>query len=313
MSPDAGEKLLHEYLAFVEEDQVADVATQAQPATPADGFSKPGEEGLIAVNSSSASIPYYAPFAPHFNPGLESRDGSTGIDGTSGWKLYRMARDVFAKLEKRDYACPTGTSNCSSIGYPNSCCQTGTERAKLNSYNNSGHADKHCCLNSRRIPHDHRNHHHRVATLICEHLFKQNNPNINKNPDYYHNNSLLYFHLKNPNPNNRNINKNLHQPRRTSPPNLHQHHHHHPIRLLPHRLLRLLSSPRRRLLPDRPRLSDHLLPVHGLHDHHLQQRDRRRSPDGRPLLHRHHVGVCRRVVTVSLGCGGDGWVLPGWV
>lgn len=135
MSPDAGEKLLREYLAFVEEeveeddeeeeeDQVAGAVTRAHgPLGPAGGE-------LVAANSS-ASVPYLAPFAPHFSPGLEARD-STGNGGESGgWSLSQGPWGVVARLEKRGYACPTGTSDCSSIGYPNSCCQTGTQCVQI--------------------------------------------------------------------------------------------------------------------------------------------------------------------------------------
>ncbi|KUI74179.1 hypothetical protein VM1G_09848 [Cytospora mali] len=131
MSPDAGEKLFQEYFAFAEEDNVADAVAQAQQAaTPA---YRPGGEELLAVNSS-APMPYYAPFAPHFYSGPDAReDTGTGVgDETSGgWDLFRRARDVVARLGKRDYACPTGTSSCSSIGYPNSCCQTGTQCVQI--------------------------------------------------------------------------------------------------------------------------------------------------------------------------------------
>lgn len=117
MSPDAGEKLLQEYLAFAEEDQVAGIVTAG------------GEEDPLAANSS-APMPYFAPFAPHFDPGLDVRDG-TGGGGASGRDLSERAKDAIARLEKRGYACPTGTSNCSSVGYPNSCCQTGTECVQI--------------------------------------------------------------------------------------------------------------------------------------------------------------------------------------
>lgn len=111
MSSDAGEKLLQEYLAFVEHDQVASVGTA-------------GMEGEVLAVNSSASIPYCAPFAPHFGRELEARD-DTGGGGTGEEFLSQRAGDVVARLGRRDYACPTGSSDCSSIGYPNSCCQTG--------------------------------------------------------------------------------------------------------------------------------------------------------------------------------------------
>lgn len=134
MSPDAGEKLFQEYLAFAEEDQVADVATQAQQAMPAPGSVGSEGEDDRAINSS-ASIPYYAPFAPHFsNPGLGDRRRGDTSDEEEEVAVVRSRWDVVgitARLEKRQYACPTGTSNCSSIGYPDSCCQAGTECVQI--------------------------------------------------------------------------------------------------------------------------------------------------------------------------------------
>lgn len=127
MSPDAGEKLLHEYYAFGGEVEVAQVGTQAQPAMLAKGVLDVEEEKLLAANSS-ASVSFRAPFAPHFDSQLAARrnEGST-----SGWHLFQRAKDVVARLEKRQFACPTGTSDCSAIGFPNSCCQAGTECVQI--------------------------------------------------------------------------------------------------------------------------------------------------------------------------------------
>lgn len=122
MSPDAGEKLLQEYLAFAAEAQAASNAT-------ADG----NEDFYSAANSSATMIPFSAPFAPHFHPGLDARDSTS--DGTSdahdaiARALSERSRDAIARvllLGKRDYACPSGTSSCVSIGHPDSCCQAGT-------------------------------------------------------------------------------------------------------------------------------------------------------------------------------------------
>ncbi|ROV98560.1 hypothetical protein VSDG_04288 [Cytospora chrysosperma] len=115
MPPDAGEKLLREYLAFVEVEV------------------EMGGDELLAVNAS-APVAYLAPLAPHFSPELDTRGGTGGDGGEeewSGWDIARRAWDVVARLEKRGYACPTGTSDCSLIGYPNSCCQTGTECVQI--------------------------------------------------------------------------------------------------------------------------------------------------------------------------------------
>lgn len=131
MSPDAGEKLLHEYYAFGDEDGVAQVGAQAgaqaQPAMLSKGVLDVEEEELLAANSS-ASISFRAPFAPHFDSHLAARGDDGGV---SGWHLFQRAKNVVARLEKRQFACPTGTTDCSAIGFPNSCCQAGTECVQI--------------------------------------------------------------------------------------------------------------------------------------------------------------------------------------
>ena len=124
MSSDAGEKLFQEYLAFEEDDLVADIATQAQADKQAHGFLEAEEEEDSLAFNSSAWVPPYAPYALHYSP-----DGDSS--GASGWDLPRRAMDAIARLQRRQYACPTGSSSCSSIGYPNSCCQTGTECVEI--------------------------------------------------------------------------------------------------------------------------------------------------------------------------------------
>ncbi|ROW13342.1 hypothetical protein VPNG_05478 [Cytospora leucostoma] len=355
MSTDAGEKLLQEYFAFggEEENQVAGVATQAQGLTPAHGWLKSEEDGEPSAVNSSALTPYYAPFALHFNPAsVEAGDDSA--DGeASAWEPSRRARDVVARLlQRRQYACPTGMSNCSSIGYPYSCCQAGLQciqitdtglgpvgccpdgdscsgsiacsgseqgRAELNRYSSSGNTDEHSYLDSWRFSNDRRGHRHRHGTHIREHYHERNN--------HHHFFLLLFLHHHHNTALNINnvanygsidLNINNHHPQRPSPPNLHQHNdnlHHLPSRLLPNRLLRLLSRLRRRVLPDRARLPDPLLPDHRVHDHHLQRPDSRRAPDGRPLpLLLHHRVMRGRVVAVSVGRRGrDFGLLPVWV
>lgn len=122
MGTDAGEKFLHEYLAFGDEEHIAiDPGTQATaPASAHPGILTPAEEALLAANSS-ALLHFRAPLAPHLNAGsLDER-----MEGTDPWESFNRARMVEARLARRDFACPTGTSSCSSIGYPNSCCQIG--------------------------------------------------------------------------------------------------------------------------------------------------------------------------------------------
>lgn len=189
-------------------------------------------------------------------------------------------------------------------------------------------ADEHYRFDCCWVPSDDCDHHCRVAIFTSERIYGRNN-----NTNF----PLLYFLPRDSNPNHKNnhtititntIDTNPHQPQRSSPPNLAHHHHHHPTSntLLPNRLLRLLGRPRRRLLPDRPRLPDHLLPAHGVHDHHHHQhhlrrrRDGRCAADGRSLLCFYFCQqLCGWLVVVShgrgrgRGRGGGCWVLSGWV
>ncbi|KAJ9156513.1 GPI anchored protein [Pleurostoma richardsiae] len=125
MGLDSGEKFLHEYCAFSEYPEApspqAALAARAAalPAMPADGLLSAEEESLLAANASAA-IAYRAPLAPHSEPRGRQYRGFM-----AGWDAFRRAADAVARLERRDFACPTGTADCSGIGYPYSCCQTG--------------------------------------------------------------------------------------------------------------------------------------------------------------------------------------------
>lgn len=128
MGTDAGEKFTHEYFAFGDQDGVIfQVATQAKAAEQVQGILTAGEEALLAANSS-ASIPYRAPYAAHSYGNPVTLDETYR---TNRWDALKKARQVKASLEKRDFACPTGTSSCSAIGYPDSCCQSGETCVKI--------------------------------------------------------------------------------------------------------------------------------------------------------------------------------------
>ncbi|KAL1878174.1 hypothetical protein Daus18300_002090 [Diaporthe australafricana] len=298
MSPDAGEKLLHEYYAFGQEEDVVQVGTQAPPAMLAKGVLDLEEEELLAANSS-ASESYRAPFAPHFDSHLATRNNE---HVASGWHLFQRAKNVIAKLEKRQFACPTGTSDCSAIGFPNSCCQAGTERAKCNRDGDRRDADKYPDLDGQRISNNNRGHCHRPS--ICEHDINNKHQGKLKLKLYgtdLHNSQFDVSELI----------RDIHWPRCPSSPNLDQHLDHAP-RLLPHWFLRLLSRLRWRLLPDWPRLPCDVLPIYGVHHHYLWRRDDSCARNG--CLH-HHLGgnLCGRLVAVPFKCRPDCRVLPEWL
>jgi hypothetical protein len=119
MSPDEGEKFYMEYWQFegpLEQSKLQDTPTQALRNR--DEL----EEASLLVNTSEA-VSWRPAFALHTEQGPDSlvygdlRARSALEAGNSAAAL--------AALEKRGFTCPTGTSDCSGIGYPNSCCATG--------------------------------------------------------------------------------------------------------------------------------------------------------------------------------------------
>ena len=112
MSEDEGEKFYMEYWRFGNEETHISL----------DGDKVLRERDLKeearSFANSSIPIAFRAPFALH----TEDHSGFLDYEEIRARKENSAA--ALALLEKRDFKCPTGTSNCSSIGYPNSCCAT---------------------------------------------------------------------------------------------------------------------------------------------------------------------------------------------
>ncbi|KAI8235426.1 hypothetical protein K4K57_004331 [Colletotrichum sp. SAR 10_99] len=102
MSPNAGEKLLPDDLAFAKD--VFDT-----PLTP--------HEKLLAARMADDPFLYNASY-PH-RPPFASHSSQAGL----GWEHFRRAIDVLNLLEKRQ-ACPTKMNSCETIGSPDKCCMT---------------------------------------------------------------------------------------------------------------------------------------------------------------------------------------------
>ncbi|OLN85887.1 hypothetical protein CCHL11_05420 [Colletotrichum chlorophyti] len=104
MSPNAGEKLLPDDLAFSD-----DVFTT--PLSP--------REELLAARMAddpflyNASFPYRPPFAQHLSTSGDSQ----------GWEHFRRAAEALHILESRQ-ACPANMNSCENIGSPNKCCMS---------------------------------------------------------------------------------------------------------------------------------------------------------------------------------------------
>lgn len=110
MSDDEGEKFYMEYWQFgrsaQQQSSMLDIAS-----SPALRQRNLKEEARLLANAS-ISISYRPPFSLHTEHDLSKQD------------LRARGVAVLAVLEKRDFSCPTGTSSCEKIGYPNSCCAT---------------------------------------------------------------------------------------------------------------------------------------------------------------------------------------------
>lgn len=165
MGFDAGEKFFPEYYAFDDKDTIEGgvIGKNNSAASPAahrersvDGVLTEEEEALLALNAS-ASIPYRAPFAAHFyssdstsDTGVEARGDGDDDDNDNNWggvfshhrARYLAEVELPGVLIKRDFSCPIGTSSCSSIGYPDSCCQTGTTCVQID---DTGLGSVGCC------------------------------------------------------------------------------------------------------------------------------------------------------------------------
>lgn len=115
MSEDEGEKFYMEYWRF--EGELGEGQT---PLGISEGDTSGlrrrdvEEEEALAANAS-AILRFRPPFMLH---GEGSSSGSAEL-------RFRDSKRALAALSKRDFTCPTGTSDCSSIGYEGSCCTTG--------------------------------------------------------------------------------------------------------------------------------------------------------------------------------------------
>ena len=117
MSGDKGEMFFPEYWQFeTETDSASKLGLEERRS-----LSRPLgplEEKSTVKDWANASIQQLlqAPYALHTNEHLETRSLFS--------RLLRSPEAIFA-LDTRSFACPGGTSACTSINRPNSCCATG--------------------------------------------------------------------------------------------------------------------------------------------------------------------------------------------
>ncbi|KAI0144190.1 hypothetical protein F4776DRAFT_463980 [Hypoxylon sp. NC0597] len=152
MSLDEGEKLFPEHFAF-----------GPAPASPQQAFfhhdaREATDEEFLLSGNSSAAIPFLPPYPRHYDyhgsglgkavgagEGEEGKEGNQAEVGTDSSSLYRRAREVLAKLQGRQFACPSGTHSCTNIDQPNYCCTTGTTCFVVTNAPESGNVG--CCPN----------------------------------------------------------------------------------------------------------------------------------------------------------------------
>ncbi|KAM7195989.1 hypothetical protein V8F33_006440 [Rhypophila sp. PSN 637] len=130
MSPDQGEKFFPHYYAFAEDT----LAQTSEPLSPlaARRLSEDEDDERRLFANASTELPFRQPFAPHLgglvftgdDGGHYGRHRVLGGGSESNRRnLFQRAAEALAWLERRDWSCPSGTSSCAAIGYPNSCCE----------------------------------------------------------------------------------------------------------------------------------------------------------------------------------------------
>jgi len=128
MSDDPGEKFYMHYWQY-EEDLEQSSIPEFQLGHPL--RSRDEEEDAKLLANASAAVSYKPAFALHADDGSSYQDLKA-----------RGAVAALAALEKRQFACPTGTSDCSSIGAPYACCPTGEQCYNVT---DTGYGSVGCC------------------------------------------------------------------------------------------------------------------------------------------------------------------------
>ncbi|KXJ90827.1 hypothetical protein Micbo1qcDRAFT_234114 [Microdochium bolleyi] len=129
MSLDEGEKLMPEYLAFA-------VSRQYPLSAP--------EAALLDSRAySPAAAAFQPPWGIHLIPRSGSANNSPLLDARGGSEAAQ--RDVLARLQGRQFACPDNTSACTNIGQSGYCCAKGTTCFVVEGAPASGNVG--CCPN----------------------------------------------------------------------------------------------------------------------------------------------------------------------
>jgi hypothetical protein len=117
MSSDEGEKFYMDYWQFegeLEQSQLLNTGISLR--------ARDEEEEARLLANSSATMSFRPPFALH----TEEWSDTLGFEDLRARSVVddRSSAAVLAMLTKRGFQCPTGTANCTDVGFPNSCCPT---------------------------------------------------------------------------------------------------------------------------------------------------------------------------------------------
>ncbi|KAH6712810.1 hypothetical protein BKA61DRAFT_484723 [Leptodontidium sp. MPI-SDFR-AT-0119] len=115
MSDDDGEKFYMEYWQFEGELEQTGLFEPQTPNTALRRRDKLDEEETLSGNETLI-MQFKPPFMLHTESAFTAEELKA--------REILNAAGVLAALEKRDFTCPTGTSDCSGIGFPGSCCTT---------------------------------------------------------------------------------------------------------------------------------------------------------------------------------------------
>ncbi|OAA68675.1 hypothetical protein SPI_00870 [Niveomyces insectorum RCEF 264] len=78
------------------------------------------------TTEAAQDVPFPPSYLPPFSVHQEDRPAAAAAsDDEFAWELFRRAADALARLQRRQWGCPTGTTSCEAIGYPYSCCTNG--------------------------------------------------------------------------------------------------------------------------------------------------------------------------------------------
>ena len=129
MSDDAGEMFFLEYWQFNDEPSILELSATRHSGRPLLRDNGPSQEEEDVRGLRNASLPY--PLQPPFS-----------LHAEQDHPILRRLPRALSLLGDRAFQCPTGTSSCTSISRPNSCCPSG-EICQL--IEDSGEGDVGCC------------------------------------------------------------------------------------------------------------------------------------------------------------------------